>query len=459
MSLTFYNTLGRSEEEFKPLTESSVRMYHCGPTVYDRQHLGNLRSAVLWDILRRTLEYLGYEVTQVVNITDFGHLTSDADTGEDKMFKGLKREGLPINLEGMAALAAKYTEVYLSDRALLNCLLPTHLPKATEHIESYIQLIQALETKGFVYKLPDGLYFETSKDPHYGRLTPEQSSSESQSRTGEKSDKHDPRDFALWKFNSELGFPSPWGQGFPGWHIECSGMSREYLGETFDIHTGGIEHISIHHNNEIAQSENATGKPMAHFWLHNNHLLMPEGKMAKSSGNVVNLADVIERGLHPLSVRYFFLQAHYRAEQIFSWEALSGAEQALRRLKTSLATLPKEGEPDQNTLATFRSHLENDLALPAALALAHATLKSESLSPSSIRATILEMDRIFGLDLASPLPEIEVIIPEEIKKLAEARAEARVAGDFSAADIARDELAKAGWSVLDTPEGYSLKRL
>lgn len=285
------NTLTKQKELFVPLNEKNVGMYNCGPTVYDYAHIGNLRAYVFADILRRTLEYAGYTVNQVMNITDIGHLSSDADDGEDKMTRGLKREGKPLTLEAMKELADFYAEAFKKDLSWLNIEMPHHMPKASEHIAEDIALIQKLEARGFLYTTSDGVYFNTEKDPHYGKLGGLSDINEAQARIHAQSEKKSPRDFAVWKKNDVLGYESPWGKGFPGWHMECSAMSMKYLGETFDIHTGGIDHIPVHHNNEIAQSENATGKPYVRTWLHNAFVTVPSGKMAKSEGTGLTLAD------------------------------------------------------------------------------------------------------------------------------------------------------------------------
>jgi cysteinyl-tRNA synthetase len=297
--LTFYNTLTRQKEEFVPIRSGQVGMYNCGPTVYDRVHIGNLRAYVFADTLRRVPEYNNYDVTQVINITDVGHLVTDADAGEDKMTKGLRREGLPLTLAGMKQLGARYTEEFIADLAALNIKHPTYLPKASDNIAEDIAIIETLSSKGYTYQTDDGVYFDTTKLSDYGKLAHLQSVEETTSRLtiGAESTKKNPRDFALWKFDQHLGWKSPFGQGFPGWHIECSGMSMKYLGETFDIHTGGIDHIPVHHTNEIAQSEAANDKPLAHYWLHVNFLNIDDTKISKSLGNTLTLQELVEHGI------------------------------------------------------------------------------------------------------------------------------------------------------------------
>ncbi|MDQ5927822.1 MAG: cysteinyl-tRNA synthetase, partial [Patescibacteria group bacterium] len=309
--LSFHNTLGKKKEEFVPLIPGKVGMYNCGPTVYDYVHIGNLRALIFADILRRTLERNGYDVNQVMNITDVGHLTSDADAGEDKMMKGLKREGLPFTLEGMRELADRYIDAFMKDLEAVNVIVPTTMPRASDHINEQIELIKRLEAKGLTYSTSDGLYFSTKDYPEYGKLggISESEAGDEHTRIVENTEKRDPRDFALWKFNNELGWESPWGKGFPGWHIECSAMSIKYLGESFDIHTGGIEHVAVHHNDEIAQAEAATEKPFSRFWMHNDHVQVSGRKMAKSEGTGFTRKDLEERGITPLSYRYFVLTA------------------------------------------------------------------------------------------------------------------------------------------------------
>ncbi|MDP3874966.1 MAG: cysteine--tRNA ligase, partial [bacterium] len=322
MTIKLHNTLTRKLEEFKPIKPGHVGMYHCGPTVYDYAHIGNLRAYVFADILRRTFEYFDYEVKQIINITDIGHLTSDADTGDDKMVKGLKREKLPLTLDGLRRLTDKYEKAFKDDLNTLNIRKPHHFPRATDYLIQEIGLIHRLEKKGYTYKVRDGIYFDTGKLTNYGKLGGLTPLSEGSARV-ETDEKKSARDFVLWKLSKDghLGFESSWGMGFPGWHIECSAMSQELLGQPFDIHTGGIDHIPIHHNNEIAQSEAAYDTPLANFWLHNEFMTVTEGptslklrgtsKMAKALGNQITLKTLIEHGSSPLAYRYFLLMAHY----------------------------------------------------------------------------------------------------------------------------------------------------
>src|SRR3989338_8901866 len=340
-SLYLYNTLTKEKQEFTYIRpDKMVRMHNCGPTVYGRQHIGNLSMFVFTDILRRALEFNNFNVRQVINFTDFGHLTSDQDEGEDKMTKGLKREGLALTMANMRSLGEKYAQLFLEDIRTLNIEVDkVTFPRASDHIPGQIAMIKTLEEKGYAYRTKNGVLFDTSRFPMYGQLgSIDLTSLKEGARVKVNVEKHNPTDFILWKTDKKLGWDSPWGKGFPGWHIESYAMIRSTLGEQIDIHTGGIEHISIHHNNEIAQSESATGKkPFSRFWLHRAHIQLEGAKIAKSEGNVVYLADVLERGFHPLALRYLFLGAHYRTPSNFTWEALAAAQTAYGKLLTFVA--------------------------------------------------------------------------------------------------------------------------
>jgi cysteinyl-tRNA synthetase len=408
MALKLHNTLTNSSQEFVPLTPGKVSMYHCGPTVYDYVHLGNLRAFLLADILRRTAEYLGFDVKQVMNITDVG-IGGNNDEGEDKILSGLKREGKAVTMENMKALGDFYTERFKEDIAALNIETPDVMPKASEHVPEMIAMIKELEAKGFTYQTSDGIYFDTSKDPHYGRLG--KLGKETESRV-ENSEKKSSRDFALWKFNSNLGFPSAWaapgnprGQGFPGWHIECSAMSTKYLGRTFDIHTGGMDLAPVHHNNEIAQAENACGCEFVRYWLHNEFVNVGTStelgvnKMSKSEGTGLTLADVVKAGYSPLAYRYLLLMAHYRSPVTFTWEALTAAQNAFEKLKKAAQGLEEGGVVDADYKSRFTEKLENDLNTPQALAVVWTMLKDKDLPPSVRLATLKDFDNVLGLGL------------------------------------------------------------
>jgi len=400
MAIKLHNTLSGSLESFLPIDENEVKMYHCGPTVYGLQHIGNLSMFVFTDILRRTLEYSDFRVKQVINFTDFGHLTSDADEGEDKMSKGLKREGLAPSLENMKVLARKYAQIFLDDLKMLNINTDgTIFPYASEYVLDQIALINILEEKGFTYVVSDGVYFDTSKFSGYGKLGG-LNGSDNRDRVSSNPEKRNPRDFALWKFNQELGWDSKWGQGFPGWHIECSAMIIKILGEQIDIHTGGIEHIPVHHNNEIAQSESATGKePFSRFWLHRAHVQVGGEKIAKSDGNTVYLSEIIEKGFSPLAYRYFLLLSHYRTPANFTWEGLEAAQNALNKLKKAVEAQGAGGGVDLAYKAEFKERLENDFNTPQALAVLWTMLKDKEVLPENKKATILDFDRVLGLNL------------------------------------------------------------
>lgn len=379
-------------------------MYHCGPTVYGPQHIGNLSMFVFTDILRRTLEYTGFKVEQVINFTDFGHLVSDADEGEDKMTKGLKREGLALTLDNMLSMGKKYAQAFLADIGMLNVrTVGTKFPYASEYVSEQIEMVKTLKEKGLTYLTSDGVYFDTAKYPDYGKLGG--LSSEMQARVTENSEKKSPRDFCLWKFN-EMGWESEWinpshpqGFGFPGWHIECSAMIKALLGDEIDIHTGGIEHIPVHHNNEIAQSENANGKPLARFWLHRAHLQLGGEKIAKSEGNVVYLSEIIERGFSPLAFRYFLLNSTYRATTSFTWEALEAAQNAYNKITKLVSSLPDGGKVHEAYRKQFVEKIENDLNTPQALAVLWMMMKDKEVSPEDKKATAQDFCRVFGLGL------------------------------------------------------------
>ncbi len=395
MALKLYNTLSGKLEEFKPIDPGKVGMYHCGPTVYDYVHIGNLRSFLLADTLRRTFSYLGFEVRQVMNITDVG-IGGNNDEGEDKIVQGLKREGKEITMENMKGLTEFYAERFKEDIGKMNIKTPDVFPKASEHIDEQVEMIKVLEEKDFTYKTSDGIYFDTSKDPNYGRLGKLGKDAESRVVNSEK---RNSRDFALWKFNSDLGFQSPWGQGFPGWHLECSAMSRKYLGDTFDIHTGGIDLAPVHHNNEIAQSENACGCELAHYWLHNEFVNISGAKMAKSEGNHLTLKILEEKGFSPLSYRYFLLLSHYRTPTNFTWEALEAAQNAFNKIKKLVDSWPDGGRVDEAYKAKFVEKIENDLNTAQALAILWTLAKDKEVKPEDKKATAQDFCKVFGLGL------------------------------------------------------------
>ena len=456
--LSLYNTLSKKKEEFVPITPGHVGMYNCGPTVYDRVHIGNLRALIFADTLRRVLEHNDLRVTQVMNITDVGHLSGEnqgnADIGEDKMTKGLQREGLPITLEGMKKLAEHYTDVFVEDMHALNVLMPATMPRASEHIQEQIELIQRLEKKGLAYVISDGVYFNTGAYPAYGKLGGISEHEVEHARVEENTEKKHQRDFALWKFNSELGWESPWGKGFPGWHIECSAMAMKYLGETFDIHTGGIEHIPVHHNNEIAQAEAATDKTFARFWLHNDHVRVEDKKMAKSEGTGFTRLDLKTNGVNPLAYRYWVLTAHYRSPINFTWDAVKSAQNAYNKLVDRVRSFGGEtGAVDIGYEAKFKEAVNDDLNTSQAIALMWDMLKDDSVADKDKKATLFYFDRLLGLGLRDIT---DVIVPEEVQKLIYERESARAEKNWAKADEIRLQIQMLGFDVKDTPQGFSI---
>lgn len=454
------NTLSSKKELFKPLSPGKVSMYHCGPTVYNFAHIGNLRAFLLGDILRRTLEASGYEVRQVMNITDVGHLVSDADTGEDKMEKGAVREG-----KSARDIANFYTDAFFKDLEALNFkTTDTRFPRATDYIKEQIALIKTLEEKGFTYTTTDGIYFDTSRFPRYGALgNINLHGMEEGARIGINVEKRNATDFALWKFSPketrrQQEWDSPWGVGFPGWHIECSAMSMKLLGETFDIHTGGIDHIPVHHNDEIAQSESATEKPYARYWLHNAFINTEGEKMAKSEGNFLRLQSLTERGISPLAFRYYILNAHYKSPVTFNWEAVQGAENALQGIYREAAKWERSGTENQKLLEKFYEAVNNDLNTPQGLAVVFELIKS-NLREKDKWATLLKIDEVLGLNIEneSSVYRIEEL-PQEIEELLRDREKARMEKNWGSADQLREEIATKGFLVKDTNEGQKIEK-
>jgi len=455
----FYNTLTRTKELFSPIDQKEVRMYTCGPTVYNYVHIGNLRAYVFVDTLRRTLKYSGYKIKQVMNITDIGHLSSDADSGEDKMTKGLLREGKELTLKNMRWLAEFYTEKFKEDLKMLNIEMPEKMPFASDYIKEDIKLMKKLEDKGYTYKTSDGIYFDISRMPNYGVLWGgKRIHDEDETRIAKNQEKKNPEDFALWKFNEKIGFPSPWGQGFPGWHIECSAMGIKLLGEQFDIHTGGVDHIPTHHTNEIAQSECATGKkPFVKFWLHNEWVLFDNKKMAKSDNNFLKLGSIIERKINPIAYRFWLLMANYGTKMNFNWEALEGADTALKRLYRLYVELDKRvGKVDREYQKKFQEYIEDDLNTPEALSLLWILMKDGGISSADKKATILDFDKVLGLGFEN-LKEKK--IPREIKKFAEEREKARKNKDFKKSDKLRQKINSLGYEIKDSSEGYKISKI
>ncbi len=444
-----FNTLTRKIEEFKPISEGKVGLYECGPTVYQYAHIGNLRTYIFGDVLRRVLEFNGYQIKEVMNITDVGHLTSDQDSGEDKLEQEAKKVGTSA-----WELSQKYTSAFVEDLKRLNILLPEIMPKATDHIADQIDLIKKLEAKGFTYRTSDGIYFETAKLVDYGKLARlNLAGQKAGARVEENAEKKSPHDFALWKFSTsdemrQMEWASPWGVGFPGWHIECSAMSTKYLGQPFDIHTGGIDHIPVHHTNEIAQSEAAYLRPLANYFLHGEFLIWNAVKMGKSAGNIFTLAQLSEQRYDPLSFRYLTLTAHYRSKINFSLESLGAAQNALHNLHQILSSLPAPTQVNTEYEHKFREIVNSDLNTPQALALTWEVAKSE-LTDGTKAATILRFDEVLGLNLAAARTQID----PAAQKLIEDREEARRDKDYYTADLLRSRIESLGYSMQDRVDG------
>lgn len=471
--VNLYNTMSRSMEVLSPLKAGEVRMYCCGPTVYNYQHIGNLRTYVFEDLLARAIRTSGLQLKHVMNITDVGHLASDADEGEDKMLLAQKREGKKSH-----DIAEFYTKIFFEDCAALNIKKPDVVCKATDHISQMISLIERLVERGYAYESNGNVYFDVSRYEEYGKLGGQSLETlKAGARIDIDSSKRNPLDFALWftksKFeNQELQWDSPWGTGYPGWHIECSAMAIEYLGESFDIHCGGIDHIPVHHTNEIAQSECATGKPFATIWMHGGFLVESGGKMSKSKGDFLTLSKVIEKGFSPLSFRYLCLTSHYRNELSWSWESLEGAEKSLDKLKNRCGELLSgvdlkadalnQGDTslssDAETLRkSFFESLYADLNLPKCLATVYELFSDKVISKSEKIALLKIFDEVLALDLLH-IEESKTVIPEEIQALCKERDLARKNRDFKRSDELRDQITAAGYIIKDTPHGGELSK-
>lgn len=431
--------------------------------MYDRVHIGNLRAFTFEDVLQRVLMLEGYSVKRVMNITDVGHLVGDADDGADKMQQRATKIG-----KTAWEIAREYETSFREDIQALHILTPEFLPRATDHIQEQIELVQLLEAKGFTYRTSDGIYFDTAKLPAYGKLSGQKlEDKEAGARIEVNQEKRNGTDFALWKFSPvgekrDMEWESPWGIGFPGWHLECSAMAVKYLGQPFDIHCGGVDHIAVHHENEIAQSEAAFEKPLANYWLHNEFITVDGQKMSKSLGNGYTLKDIQEHGLDPIAFRYFCLGAHYRSKLNFTWEALQAAQNALQKIQRWVMDYKKQatraGESaDEATLADFRAALQEDLNTSKTLALVHGLLSGSTLSPDVVYATLVKMDEVLGLGVANWEAKEEVI-PAEIQTLFEARQAARASKQWAESDRLRDELKVQGWLVEDNVGGGSLRK-
>ena len=488
--LKVYNTLSRKKEVFRVLDRNEVRMYSCGPTVYDYPHIGNLRTYITVDMIKRYLAYKGYKVNHVMNITDVGHLTSDADEGEDKLETGAKREGKTV-----WEIAEFYTTIFKKDLKTLNILEPDIWAKATDHISDQIELIKKLEERGYAYETSEAVYFDISKFPDYTKLSRQKLEEKivgARTEVEIDKEKRNPYDFALWfkrvgKFkNHAMHWPSPWGEGFPGWHIECSAMSMKYLSgghsRTIDVHIGGVDHISVHHTNEIAQSEAATGKQFVRYWIHAEHLLVDGKKMAKSEGTFITLEDIKKRGLTPLAFRLLCLQAHYRSKLNFTWESLKAAQESLTHVENSVKNLLIKGgkkvegnERYEDFFKKFSAAMDDDFNTPQAVSVLFDLLSQASnpkVDRKGMHRVLLEMDKTLGLGLSrlKPVPvithegirirnEVEKIIPLEVLDLVAKREKERKKGNWEKADELRKQLGALGYSIEDGEEYITIKIL
>lgn len=469
MTITLYNSLHHKLEEFKPNKKGRASIYSCGPTVYHYAHIGNLRSYVFSDILKKTLLQNGYKVKHIINLTDVGHLVSDSDEGEDKMEKGSRREG-----KSAWDIAKFYIQAFRQDIEQLNIAPPDIWARATDHIKEQIKLIKKIEKNGYTYRTNDGIYFDTSRLADYGQMA---NLTEQNLQAGVRVDmgeKKNSTDFALWKFSPasekrQMEWPSPWGVGFPGWHVECSAMAEKYLGKTFDIHTGGIDHIPVHHINEMAQSRAANNCLLANYWLHNEFLNLDNGeKMAKSGDNFTTIQTLIEKGIAPLAYRYLLLQTHYRKQLKFSFESLAAAANGLNNLyketasllasKISTAPVSREDTRQVSELSgEILGHLNNDLDTPQALAVLWKMFK-QPFSPHVKLMVVKEADKVLGLSILASADKYtantrDVAIPEDINILVQSRQAARLNRDYKESDRLRDELQTKGWQVKDEADG------
>ena len=458
-----YNTATHHKDEFLPQNPKQVTMYCCGPTVYNYAHIGNLRTYIFEDLLARTIR-LHYPLKHVMNVTDVGHLVSDQDDGEDKMEVGAAREG-----KSAWDIAKFYEEKFWADFDALNCTRPTVISRATQHIKEMIALVKTLEEKGYTYRTSDGIYYDTSKFDRYDALVGHARISGLQggARVEMSDEKRNPTDFALWKFSPkdkkrQMEWDSPWGVGFPGWHIECSAMAMKYLGNTLDIHCGGIDHVTIHHTNEIAQSEAATGQKYVNYWVHGEFLILRSGKMSKSGGTFVTLATLKEKSYDPLAYRYLCLTAHYRTQLEFTFESLDAAAKSLENLRAlSRGVLAQAQGKEADCQAwkdKFAAAMEDDLNAPKALAVVWEGVRSADMNAEQKLSFLRFADSILALDLFKEKKEEPLALPQEVQTLLEERARARAAKDYKKSDELRDAIAKLGYVVKDTPKGQQAEK-
>jgi cysteinyl-tRNA synthetase len=455
MELHLYDSWERRVRRFDSINAGHVGLYCCGPTVYDYAHIGNLRTYIFEDLLRRTLQFNDYQVQHVVNITDVGHLVSDADDGEDKMEKGSRRSG-----KSAWDIAEFYSAAFMADFRALNLLQPAVWCRATDYLPQQISFIESLEQKGFTYHTADGIYFDTSKQEDYGYMARLDRSALQAGTRVAMGEKRSNTDFALWKFSPadarrQMEWESPWGRGFPGWHIECSAMSAAHLGKLFDIHCGGEDHIAVHHSNEIAQTHACHGTRLANYWMHGYFLQTGSEKMSKSGGDFLRLQSLLDQGIDPLAYRYLCLMAHYRSQLEFSWDGLQSAATGLQRLREAYHRAPDGGAVDPIWMRRFRDEINNDLNFPRALALVWELVRSDT-DAATCKATLRAMDKVLGLDLDNWRPE-SFQIPEVVTELARQRQNARDRQQWQEADRLRLEIRQQGFLVEDSATGPLLK--
>lgn len=460
--LKLYNTLTRKKEEFVPLKKGTVKMYSCGPTVYNYAHIGNMRAYIFMDTLRKVLKYNGYKVKHVMNITDVGHLVSDADEGEDKMAKTARIENRSVY-----EIAKEYTDAFMKDIKALNIDTPEHIAKATEHIREMEIYVNDIVKNGYAYETSKGVYFDTSKLPNYGKMLSNNNIDDLKAgaRVEVDTEKRNPQDFALWiKAPKEhiMKWNSKWGLCYPGWHIECSAMSRKYLGDKFDIHTGGVDHIPIHHENEIAQSIGATGHNLANYWMHVEFLLIDGGKMSKSLGNVYTLNDLKAKGIDALSYRYFTYSSHYRNKLNFTWDAIKSAKNSLNKLRDMIALHKGVNKKiDKNIISKYEEQfldaINDDMNMPVAISIVWEIAKEKEKS-NDFYELIKKFDSVLSLDLDKNDKE-DINIPEDIKLILNEREDARKNKNFAKSDELRDKLKELGYIVKDTKDGQIIEKV
>ena len=468
MTIRLYNTMSRRLEEFKPLVEGKMGFYTCGPTVYWDSHIGNMRTIVNSDIIKRVFIENGYNVTHVMNFTDVGHLTSDGDTGDDKMEKGAARENISV-----WDVAQKYINNFLHDADLLNIIRPTHTPRATDYIAEQIDLVKKLEELGYTYEIPgDGIYYDVSKFANYGALGGQKLSEMRGGARIDDSGKRNSADFALWKYSPtdtkrQMEWDSPWGVGFPGWHAECSAMGMKLLGDHFDLHVGGQEHAKVHHSNEIAQSEPIVGTPWVSYWVHFEWLMLKDGKMSKSAGTAYTVRTLVERGYDPMAYRFLLLQSHYRQPLEFSFESLDAAATGYKNIVRKVADILSsntQGELDKELYDTWHDKIlspaSDNFKTAESLVVIQELLKDSSVNPATKLALFEFVDRLLGLqfiDRAKKLVALESeSAPDDIVALAAARADAKANKDWATADALRAQIDAAGWTILDSKDGYKI---